>query len=405
MITRRELEKRLLKAELALSDLRRTIDLILITRPDVIAGSDIMGWVFRFDSEILALRRVLDTLSSLEPLIESRAFDALSDDLQSHTGDLEKGIARQSGELNKLTSSGANNPGGGGGGGRGGRKGDRGNQGGGDEEGQDKPGKGGRFWEEYAVRYVGGTFVGGVSLVAMYTMNAGGVSQLWKPFSDLLEKLDHFDSTTALVVAFIGVGFTFSYIASAPIYVLHLFRQRLIAGNKTKVDDKPYVDFSDYISYAFIISAYLCFLAAEIYYSTGGSFLFTTSTEWIVAIGFAVILAMQFCAIGAYITEKDHAKRLFNFYKILAFERAKKKEKHGLVVEYVESYRHLREHANAFMVMIANVFLAVALSLAPSVSSLITMIVLWLLPATFGWFAATMLESQLQRTDWNSDLP
>jgi hypothetical protein len=277
-------------------------------------------------------------------------------------------------------------------------------QGGGDDgEGTNsgrREGKGGRFWEEYAVRYVGGMFVGSVCFVALFHFNQGGMNQLLEPFQDMLEHLMHNDSVTALVTIIIGVGFTFSYIASAPIYVMHLFRRFFIMMPGIPKKLGGYIASHWLLACAFLPILYIGGVGAEMYYIHATAGRTPSIFDWMVSLGFLSIIALQLIPIVRYLGEPLITRSLADYYKRLALSRADRSYKGGVVVEYVESYRHLREHGNAFLVIIANFVLAAILSVAPTVESLVTLVILWLLPATIGWFAATMLESQLQEQYW-----
>lgn len=79
------------------------------------------------------------------------------------------------------------------------------------------------------------------------------------------------------------------------------------------------------------------------------------------------------------------------FYHKLATDRAGKGDD-AKVEEYVQSYRHLREHGNAFLIILMEVTLAAAMYAAESTILLFNLVVIWILPATFSWFLGTWLE-------------
>jgi hypothetical protein len=62
--------------------------------------------------------------------------------------------------------------------------------------------------------------------------------------------------------------------------------------------------------------------------------------------------------------------------------------------EYVTSYRHLREHGNAVLIVLLEGVLAITLLSAPSEEGAVYVIGIWLIPAAFTWFLGTMLESR-----------
>jgi len=63
--------------------------------------------------------------------------------------------------------------------------------------------------------------------------------------------------------------------------------------------------------------------------------------------------------------------------------------------EYITSYRHLREHGNAFMIVLLEVILAYALYTSPSETLTVVILGLWIAPAAMVWFLATGLESRM----------
>jgi hypothetical protein len=60
--------------------------------------------------------------------------------------------------------------------------------------------------------------------------------------------------------------------------------------------------------------------------------------------------------------------------------------------EYVETYRHLREHSNAYAILVLELLLAVVLANAHTRKTLGLLLIIWLLPAVYCWFVGTLLE-------------
>ena len=87
-----------------------------------------------------------------------------------------------------------------------------------------------------------------------------------------------------------------------------------------------------------------------------------------------------------------------NFYRDLATARSKgmpEKDKPPTPgMEYLTSYRHLREHGNAFLIVLLEGLLAYTLFHSPSRSCATIILVLWLLPAATVWLLGTVLESR-----------
>lgn len=91
----------------------------------------------------------------------------------------------------------------------------------------------------------------------------------------------------------------------------------------------------------------------------------------------------------------NRGKLLTSYYLSLSEARAARARQ---VQEYVESYRHLREHGNAFAIIISELGFALAAISVPSVSLLAVLLVLWVLPAAGVWFVGTVLEAKLANT-------
>jgi hypothetical protein len=81
--------------------------------------------------------------------------------------------------------------------------------------------------------------------------------------------------------------------------------------------------------------------------------------------------------------------RVENFYRSLSTVRAREERR---IAQYVESYRHLREHSNAYAIIVLELILAAALAITHTTWERILIILLWLVPPAYCWAIATMLE-------------
>ena len=66
--------------------------------------------------------------------------------------------------------------------------------------------------------------------------------------------------------------------------------------------------------------------------------------------------------------------------------------------EYVESYRHLREHGNAFLIVVFEIVLAICLWNLPKDEIQIfapIIVSIWVLPGSIVWFVGTALENNM----------
>ena len=65
--------------------------------------------------------------------------------------------------------------------------------------------------------------------------------------------------------------------------------------------------------------------------------------------------------------------------------------------EYIQSYRDMREHGNALLILVMEGVLTTALLQAANLGILFAILVLWVTPAAFVWFVATDLETHLDQ--------
>lgn len=223
-----------------------------------------------------------------------------------------------------------------------------------------------KWWEYYAVRYFVGTVVGAV-LVAFVSGHDGS------PFAGQLKFGNDAPNQTFLGLSlFAALGFAYCYVASAPILTLHSARAHLrLAGVKAR-----------WFSYAwpFIVSILLCI-----------------GTGWLLmplvaAALTGIIVGFQLALIGLALWSR--ASVIEAFYRQLAVARATAVDGGGVTpaAEYITSYRHMREHGNAFMIVLLEGVLAYVLISLPSVAHAFALLAVWLLPAVIAWVLGTILE-------------
>jgi hypothetical protein len=88
----------------------------------------------------------------------------------------------------------------------------------------------------------------------------------------------------------------------------------------------------------------------------------------------------------------NRLNRVGVFYSGLVTQRRRDRD---LKRDYIESYRHLREHGNAFAIVICEILLGVVLAEVKSETQFIASLLLWILPASSTWLIATWLEARL----------
>lgn len=230
-----------------------------------------------------------------------------------------------------------------------------------------------QWWDHYYVRY----FVGSVFAVPLMLALSKTT-----PVKDLVGTLDQTKLLDATVLG--AAGLAFCYIASAPVLLLHATRARRTAAKHaaSTVSAWPRV---------FAIGTAALATALGVWIARASSTRCALDL-WLSLTPLAALLLLEVTLIY-----RTPLASIVHFYRELAAHRAhqpteetKQKRK-----EYIESYRDMREHGNALLILVMEGVLTMALLQAPSRGILLAMLVLWVLPASFVWFIATALEAHL----------
>ena len=243
-----------------------------------------------------------------------------------------------------------------------------------DQGGLDSPGKGTPSpWGYYYLRYFVGAIVGAGLLVGLWM--GSPVLQTFphtRPPTDQ-EWLNLAASITALGTA----GLAYCYIASAPILLMHGFRLLF----------SPKKWFWSVLRVAFVLTVIL--LGAIVWHfgpTTPISLQRAQRLRSLLYVPYGLAVALQIlCLLSVGLAPAR------NLYNGLAHQRARAINERW-VGEYVESYRHLREHGNALLIILMEVILAAALYAADTLIRFFTLAVIWIIPAAFSWFFGTWLE-------------
>lgn len=240
-----------------------------------------------------------------------------------------------------------------------------------------------RWWEFYFVRYFVGTTLGAIIILFLahsdspVFANQGQIAPVLK-----LLKIEKFE--TGVIAALATIGLAFCYLASSPILVLHATRGELL-----KIRDS----LSRWRSFIFLVlifvvaggQSYALWVAMRMKgnpwvshdFYMGSLCLFIVS---IVFVGQLFLLWLSFTG---------REKNAFYYYDDLVTKRADANEAGR---EYIESYRHLREHGNAFFIAFLELLLGVALFYSPIPWA--GLLFLWIFPAVGVWFFGTLLENR-----------
>jgi hypothetical protein len=235
----------------------------------------------------------------------------------------------------------------------------------------------GRWWEYYALRYFVGTVVGVLAVVFLARFPES-------PFyASPILSFDNLDKAGISEIAGLAaLGFAYCYIASAPILLLHATRGQL-GLNPLKLRRRFWC-----IAMSFVAT----FQAAAIWWLA----MPLISIRSLGALVFLVVVVAQIATIFA--AHHDRFNAIKSFYVELAKARGRKDP---VVAEYVESYRHLREHGNSLGIIALELALALVVVSAQQPLLAVLALTLWLLPAAYSWFVGSLLEagSEWRKTD------
>ncbi|MDP2143671.1 MAG: hypothetical protein Q8J80_06010 [Gallionella sp.] len=233
-----------------------------------------------------------------------------------------------------------------------------------------------RWWEFYGVRYAMGTVVGALIVHFIFSSNDNLRKLLFLP-----EKMDNFGMAHLALLA--AYGLAYCYIASAPILVMHAARSFFWTPQRT---------------WPVTIAIILISFAAGL--------LTFCKTDSIIQALAATVLAITISFQARYIWILfDQFSTPHAYYKELIENR-----KRPPMFEFVESYKHLREHGNSFLIVFFEFFLGFILSSFTSetvaghyifsrdaVANLFLVLFIWVIPPACIWGFGQKLEQSLVR--------
>lgn len=228
-----------------------------------------------------------------------------------------------------------------------------------------------RWWEYYYVRYFVGTIY---AVPLLYVLE----HQLPQASSWLNDK---WINSSLLVTA----GLAYCYIASAPILLLHALRTRIIWPQNSFRKTGAYL--------AGGIGILVALTICNVWW------------EWLLAVPAILIVVLQLYALirlELISVGSQSESHIGESYAKLATARAPR-QPYTAAREYVESYKHLREHGNAMGILVLETLFALALlsvarfrscQLDKAAIIWFVVVAVWVMPATFAWFAGTWIEAR-----------
>jgi len=235
-----------------------------------------------------------------------------------------------------------------------------------------------RWWEFYFVRYFVGTAIG--ALIVLYLAESKSpVLYHQGEIANILKTLKFVNFEGGYITVLATVGLAFCYLASAPILVLHATRGSLFKDRK-KSNWKLISVFITLTVTAWAAQSYVLWLSIN---NPLSSFAFYEGSFLQLLV--SVIFLGQIFLLWLSLFGKENDA--LQYYDLLVKKRASANQAGN---EYIESYKHLREHGNAFFITFLELLLGAALYYSPIPWSV--MLTLWIMPAAGVWFFGNLLE-------------
>jgi hypothetical protein len=223
-----------------------------------------------------------------------------------------------------------------------------------------------RWWEVYIIRYFVGTVIGGAVLLFLNNSSTSLLRTLLMPGITDISKLD-----MQLLILLGAMGLAFCYISSAPVLVLHASRAAFLRSNRGIFN----WIFGCIVGLIFLIGA--------------GFYIWSSFQLVIISSSLALALVISLQVVPLVFSLKDDGELTHKYYEKLTKARIRGTAEHQ---EYKESYRHLREHGNAFLILFFEIVFGIVLAGSPSAAIATIALILWILPAAIVWFSGSVLE-------------
>lgn len=227
--------------------------------------------------------------------------------------------------------------------------------------------------ETYVIRYTIGTIFGAVIIYLLCSRHPNLIPLLLGVGVTKIE-----NSHMLLLLAY---GLCFCYIASGPVLILHAGRFYL---QLAETFSKCHRIFNNFL---LLLVPFLLSLG----YILIGSYSFLDINFWGIFLA-SYILCGQYFVIWHILNYKND---LYNFYEKLSDARTNNKNQ-----ELVNSYRKLKDHGNAFMILFCELALGMLFEWTNSLDEIsnfasLILLLLWIVPSAAIWVGATSIELNL----------
>lgn len=191
-------------------------------------------------------------------------------------------------------------------------------------------------------------------------------------------------SGTLAALFWAAAGTAYCYVASVPMLTLHSTR-RLLPGGKRWVD----------ACFCLVIAALIGAVVLDVFLINCPLIL-----RRIGVVALVVITGTQLVLLWNVLRNPNETHQFYD-------QLSKRREKHS---DFVESYRHMREHGNAVSIVVFELLLAFILwSLRPVASPVVgnailvgrvgLILAIWLTPSALVWLISSSLERYLSRSN------
>jgi hypothetical protein len=239
----------------------------------------------------------------------------------------------------------------------------------------------GHWWEFYGVRYAQGMVVGAMIVFFLFSRNEALRTILFIPSDPKYFGISH-------LILLAVYGLVYCYIASAPILVIHAGRGLLF---KSPTNPNPNEGYLSRILWVLLPSLVISF--TYYYFSDNENKMFGSLAIFL----YIMLISLQIkLLLSIFLTSWQ---KTINYY--LAVVKKRNEHKNS---GYVESYKHIREHGNSFLIVVFQFFLALPIfvfvsqptvSNVDSVRYLSIIVLFWVAPAAIIWFFGNKLENNL----------
>jgi hypothetical protein len=235
-----------------------------------------------------------------------------------------------------------------------------------------------RWWDFYLIRYLMGTVLGAIIFYLVLFEYRANELILGNGYEDILNTILSLKSWYSMVFLLVG-GMIFSYFSSSPVLILHTLRLVMYKPSfaKRKITLSLWK-----ITFLIIMTSIIVCISKMLFDIHFG----------LMIVGFILLIPflslIYFWASDSTLIDNEEQFKLQN----LAFNLSKKRNDKN---EYVQTYKHLREHGNAFFIVVLEIILGLSLFQAKQPVDVIVILSVWVVPPVLIWFFANYLESFL----------